>query len=649
MIDQGLTTRVSDFLGIYPPFSFLPRDIVEDLAGKVRVKYYMENEYVFHQGDEPLEYIFVLNKGSVELSKLDQGSERLVDICDDGDVFGIRSFITENPYQLSAKAAEDTLVYALPKAEFSPLLEVYPKVALYFAAGLASGLPNEGELPGHLQKAQRELLSDTGQSSLFREEDVLIVNAKNKIITCSEDATIQEVAQIMTDQRIGSVVIADQEKRPLGIVTNVDFTRKVMTTAISRHSPVKDIMSSPVMTIANGRTVASIILIMMRQNLRHLVVTEDGTAETKVIGVVSERDILLMQGNNPAVLIKQIMKTSDEQVLANIRDRAGDLIHNYLKQEISIPFIADLMTEINDALIERAIVLSIEKLEADGMKKPALRFCWLSLGSEGRGEQLLRTDQDNAILYEDPPEDQAEYARDYFLKLGEEINRYMIVFGYEECPAEIMARNPKWNQPLSGWKKHFLDWISVPEPKALMHGTIFFDFRAEYGDISLADELYDFLFDEIKRQPLFFSLFAQNALENPPPLSFFKNFIVERGGSHKNKFDIKLRGMMPLADAARALTFKHEQRHITNTFKRFENLAELDPPNARVYNEAAMAYELLMRYRALNGFANNNSGRYIDPKKLNKIERQTLKYSFSTIEDVQSLLKTQFDLTFFRG
>lgn len=146
---------------------------------------------------------------------------------------------------------------------------------------------------------------------------------------------------------------------------------------------------------------------------------------------------------------------------------------------------------------------------------------------------------------------------------------------------------------------------------------------------------------------LLINYFAQNALGNPPPLSFFKNLIVERGGKHKDAFDIKLRGMMPLCDAARVLMLHHKTTDINNTASRYENLAQLEPQNAKLYQEAAMAYELMIRYRALNGFQHKNSGRYLNPDELNKIERQTLKYAFRTIEELQSILKTRFSLSYF--
>ena len=167
--------------------------------------------------------------------------------------------------------------------------------------------------------------------------------------------------------------------------------------------------------------------------------------------------------------------------------------------------------------------------------------------------------------------------------------------------------------------------------------------------MELIENLNAHLYTEMDKEHGFVNFLAQNALDSPPPLSFFKSFIVERGGDHKDEFDIKGRAMMPLSQAARVLILSHQEPDITHTVDRFEKLAELEPQNEDVYHEAAMAYELMIRYRALNGFRNHNSGRFIHPGGLNKIERQTLKYAFRTIEALQSSLRTRFNLAFFRN
>lgn len=643
---EGLATRISDFLSHYPPFSYLSQEALEGFSEQLHVKFYEEGEFVFQEGDSQRDSIFILSKGSIEMWLKEGETERLIDLVEPGDTFGVRAVLTESPYLVTAKVKEDTSLCLMKKEVFVDYLERFPRMSLFFAAGFASGQPVvHGE--AEKRKEARNTLFFTDTKKLFREDDLLSMGSGNEIMCGFSYSTIQEVAQAMGESRVGSMVIINEDKLPVGIVTDTDFTRKVVAGDMPLHYKIMDIVSRPVITVERSITVATAILTMMRHRVRHLVVTEDGSPQSQVVGVISERDILLKQGNNPAVLVKRIMKSSDLDELKYIRTRAGELAQSYLKQEVSTPFVADMITEIDNSLTARLIEISLAKLAAEGLENPGLRFVWMALGREGRGEQILQIDQENAILYEDPEEGREEAAQSYFLRLAVEVNAALEHLGYAKCRSDIMAHNPRWNQSLWGWKQQFADWLHVPDPHPVLHSTIFFDYRSVYGDRSLLDKLTTFIYEEIHKARRFMHFMAKNALVNPSPLSFFRNFIVDRRGDHKDKFDIKKRAMVPLADAARLLSMHYQVSGINNTVERYNHLAELDPEYAATYQEAAMTYELLMRYRAINGFENNDSGQYISPEKLNKIERKTLKYSFRTIDEVQRIVKAKFDLSIF--
>ena len=279
--------------------------------------------------------------------------------------------------------------------------------------------------------------------------------------------------------------------------------------------------------------------------------------------------------------------------------------------------------------------------------QPPVPFCWLALGSEGREEQLLRTDQDNAILYADPGEDDGAAER-FFLELGRLVVDILVEAGFKRCPGDVMASNPKWNQPLAAWKRCFSQWIREPENIAVMHTNIFFDFRPVYGENALAAELKGHIFESITVDRSFLSFFALNATRNPPPLSFFRNMIVERSGEHRDAFDIKARAMMPLADAARVLVYDLGIDIYGSTAERWQRIGETHEHLARLAGEAGMAYEILMRIRALEGLSRGTSGRYVHIKELNKLERQTLRNTFSVVKDVQLMLTSRYRTDFLR-
>ncbi|MFK7907196.1 MAG: DUF294 nucleotidyltransferase-like domain-containing protein [Chitinophagales bacterium] len=654
MASNHIASRVADFLKKFPPFSYLSKEALLEVAESVEVQYFGKKEAIFEEGGSINPFAYVLHKGRIDIIKAFEGSTQLIDMCDEGDIFGVRAALNNKPYLGAAIAEEDSLLYAIPQDVFLDLLAKNAKVALFFASGFASGMPVvhaeaniEEEKEAKRNRKELYFFAREGGTQFMSQEDILIVSPIEDVLCSKKTESIQSVANKMKINRVGSTVVTNDQNHPIGIVTDTDFTRKVVAKGIAPHSSISEIMSSPVRTILPHSTVSEYIIQMMKHKVRHLVVTEDGSSESPILGIASEHDILLLHGNDPAILVKRMLKARSIDKLAQIRNRAEQLIINYLKQEVSIEFITDIMTEINDVLIHRAIEFSLQRLETEGIERPPLQFCWLSLGSEGRGEQLLRTDQDNAIVYENPSEEWAEKAAAYFLKLGTYTVEILHACGFALCKGKIMASNPKWNQPLKVWKGYFADWIGVPEPMALMHSSIFFDLRGTYGKIELADELQAFILQKIEEgRGGFLNFLAMNTLKNPPPLSFFKNFIVEKSGENKDLFDIKLRSMMPLTDAARLLTLAEKQTNIHNTFKRFEQLKTIIPERAELFDEAAMAYELFVRYRALNGFENKDSGRFIQPENLNKIERQTLRTAFQTVETIQLYLKHRFEITY---
>lgn len=621
---------------------------LEHLASQMTMSFYSPGEKIFEEDTEPQGNIFILNKGKVEVYQLQDGKSVLIDVCDAGDTFGVRSVMTNAAYAASAVAIEDTLLYKIPANVFRDLLEKHAKISLFFAAGFASHMPVVRFSDQSLGQIRTKFLLK-GTDWRFPKEDILEISQIRNALYCNTETSLQQAAAMMALHKEGAIVVVDEANFPVGILTESDFTRKVVAGDIPVKTMVSTMMSTPVIAIAGGISVGTVILTMIKYNIRHLVVTEDGTERSPVIGIISEHDVVLVENKNPTILVKKLYRAGDRDMLRSIREQAHSLVDNYLKQEVPVSFTAEMITQINDVLISRAIEIANRQLEDAQIWNPDLTFCWLSLGSEGRGEQLLRTDQDNGLIYEDPAEGQENLAKQYFHMLGQMVTDTLEYCGFAHCPGEIMASNLTWNQPLKVWKEYFHQWIMIPEQKALMHANIFFDFRVTYGSQLLARQLREYILVQIAESKRFINFFAKNACSNPPPLSFFRQFIVERDGEHKDKLDIKKRGMMPLADAARVLvyTYGEEGAKRTNTLKRYELLEGKEPQNARFYQAAAEAYEIFMRLRGVSGFQQGDTGRYIDVSKLNKIDRKTLKYAFQVIKDVQDILTARFSLQYF--
>lgn len=653
MASLSALVSVTDFLKNYPPFSFIAQDDLLKLAKSCKLEFFAPKEIVFEENHLPNNCFYIVKKGKITLSqKVDENSSVLVDECGTGDILGVRAIFADQMYISTATAEEESLVFVIPIDPMNLLLEKYPKVSIYFASIFAMGIAQnkdaneEGEED---RKTRKFLVQKEDWLQTTSNIDTIQVQAQKKIITASPTQTIQEVAQTMATFRIGSIIVVDAKNYPIGIITDTDLRTKVVAKALSVQEPVSTIMSNPVLTMPSGLSVLEVMLLMSAKVVSHICITADGTPMSEVLGMVSQRDILLLQGKSPSILVKQIRKSNDSKEIAALRDQAENLVHSYLFQELAIPLISNIITQINDALIEKAMEMALEHLEKEGIKKSTVKFCWLSLGSEGRKEQFLRTDQDNAFVYEDiEDENEAQEAKNYFLKLNEYIADFLVACGFVRCPADMMASNPKWCQPLSQWKNYFNQWINTPDSQALMYTTIFFDFRPIYGDFELAEQLKNYIFGKIDKQPKFLSLLAKNALQNLPPLSFFNNMIVEKNGEHKDLFDIKARSMMPLADVARVFMLEFRLKSYGSTFERFEQVGKLDKGLKDICYSSALAYEIFIKHRAISGFKNKDSGRYIDPKDFNKLEKQILKTAFETISKLQKIVEVRYQLNYIR-
>ncbi|HQU61422.1 MAG TPA: DUF294 nucleotidyltransferase-like domain-containing protein, partial [Saprospiraceae bacterium] len=352
---------------------------------------------------------------------------------------------------------------------------------------------------------------------------------------CLPNTPIREAAAIMTGRQVGSIIVVDEKLAPAGIVTDKDFRTKVATGLVSLDKPVTAIMSSPVITVVPDITVADVQIQMVKHRINHLCITEDGTTDSKVIGVLSEHDLMVLQGNNPAILVREVRRCYNAESLRQVRERSESLLKEYIYQEVSIAFISTVMSEVNDEIIKRVIVLSEKEMEQEGHEKPEAGFCWLALGSEGREEQLLRTDQDNALLFDNVSDEAYESTKAYYLKLAGKVTYLLNQVGFEYCPGDMMASNPSWCLSLQEWKKQFSEWIFEPSPQAVRFCTIFFDYRPIYGDTVLAEQLTAHIFDSIQDQTVFLAFLGKDALQNPPPLTFFRNFVVENSGEHKDE------------------------------------------------------------------------------------------------------------------
>ena len=635
-----IAERIADFLKRFPPFELLKPHQLLEVAKEVKVIYKQKGAVVFNQEEAGHNQFYVVHKGAIAIQRNENNETETLDKCDEGDIFGLRPIFAKENYMISAIAEEESILYAIPINSFQPIIKRNYRVGQFLIESFASNTrnPYSREHRGKLY-TEGEEIPQQASPELYELQPVRYV--KN-IIGCEKNEAVSEVAKLMSKKNVGSILVIENDL-PIGVVTDKDIRNTIAVGLFPIDVAVEKIMSSPVICYPKGLTIAQAQVAMMKHKISHICITKDGTPNSKAIGIVSEHDIIVSQGNNPAALMKAIKRANKSKTLRAIRGRVMHLLSGYLQQNIPMTHVSRIMFELNDATIKRVIERSIDKIGSS----PPVKFAWMSLGSQGRKEQLLHTDQDNAIVFEDVAEAIYPETKAYFIELAKIVNKGLSTIGYEYCPADMMARNPNYTLSLTEWKKQFIKWMTDPGNNEILLCSIFFDYDISYGDSSLTNQLSETIFNHLDSNQLFLNALAASSLRNPSPLGFFRQFLVEANGEYKDFFDLKKRAIMPITDAGRVLTLQHKIKNINNTAERFEKLAELEPHNKELYLSCSYTAKALLKFRTKQGLLHNDTGRFIELETLSKEEKIKLKRCFKSINEVQELIKLRYKISTF--
>ncbi|WP_432670808.1 DUF294 nucleotidyltransferase-like domain-containing protein [Flavobacterium sp. SM2513] len=636
-MNNSLASTISDFLKMHSPFSNLSVDELETISLSISVLSLDKNETLFKIGDELHNKFYVVASGLMHISLIADAEETLIDKPSVGEVFGLRPFFAKNNYATTAKAIQDSIIYAIPVAVFKPIIAKNTVVLDFLLQNFASSSSDTSENLGGNQSTDGGKSYETPNEIQFFQ--ALEYN-KNPLLV-SGDETIQNVAQKMTDSLLGCALVHHQNI-PLGIVTDVDLRKKVATGRFYITALTNKIMSAPVITVPENTSLAEAQLLMLQNNITHLCVTVDGTDKTAIVGVISQQDLIFAQASNPGVLIKEIKRAPNSAELHNIRLKFEEFIQNSIQKKIPLSHIHTIAGEVNNALIKRAIDLVILDLGS-----PPVRFSWFSIGSQGRKEQLLFTDQNSFLVYEDVAFDKNQIVKDYFLRLANKVVEILEKVGYSANSNKYTASNPEYCKSFSEWSEQFSGWILKPGDKSNEISTLFFDYEIAYGSIEIEEQLNDVVFDRLENAKKFLAYLGAETLKRPAPLTFFKQFNIEEEGIHKELFDIKNRAILHLVDAARVLILSHKVKGINNTFLRFKQLAMIEPKYAEIYLNAAEAFVVLAKIRTKEGLKNNSNGQYILLEELSKSDREKLKNALAPMRELEEIIKNKFQLTYF--
>lgn len=615
------------------PFKDLDAYSIDFLSRQWAVDFFPRGTIIFEQDVTEVDHLFLVQKGGVKLYEAGpQAPRTLVDFGGEGAAFGASSLMKGRKAEFNVEAVEDTFCFLLDKEVFLKLVRSNPRLSHYYLKSFA-----EDYMAAAYSELRRDRIHARAQDRLYLFNTEVRELIKGPAEVVSGSITVQAAAARMASLRIGSLLVQDQAGAIVGIVTDKDLRRKVVAEGRDYGSPVAEIMTSPVQTISPDALCFEAMLRIIKQQVGHLVVQQ----ENDIQGVITSHDIIVYQGASPLNLFKEIASQRKAEDLYMLSQRIPLLVRTMIEEGARATDITRVITLLNGSALSRILWVLSEELG------PApLPFCWLMLGSDGRREQIFRTDQDNALVYGDSTDGlQRQEARDYFTAFSARAIEHLTGCGYPRCKNEFMASNPRWCQPYAVWNGYFADWVTSPDPKEVMQAAIFFDFRAGHGDSALAETLRERVLEQAQRQPAFQFHLASEYLANHPPLSFFRDAVVEQDGRHTQRLDLKKRGFAPIVNFARLMAVRHGVG-ATNTGERLDLLAQDSCIPADLYTDAHSAYEFQVQLSLVHQLRLLEAGQmpdtFLDPAELSELERKTLKEAFAVIDRLRDHVKQEF-------
>jgi PAS domain S-box-containing protein len=485
-------------------------------------------------------------------------------------------------------------------------------------------------------EAEREALIEKYQTSLLFLHEPIASLGRERVI-CDMHATIADVARQMTAANATSALVASDPTTIIGIVTDHDLRARALAEGSALDAPIHTIMSAPLARISESARIYEALMRMEERGVRHLAVE---ARNGQVVSVIESKALVQFQRYGPIVLAREIARSATAGEVARHTARTPPLVKALMDSSARPRYVTSMLASICDAATERLVQLAIAEL---GL--PPATFAFVAMGSQGRQEQTLVTDQDNGIIFAPPAGADLAEVSDYFLHLGRLVCDGLDRAGYPLCRGGVMASNPRWCRSLDDWIAGFQTWVHKSTPQEVMELSIFFDLRTVYGDTELTHELRRAIHRVLAGEPAFFHHFAQNALQFKPPFRLLGNIYLG-GGATEHAGEINLKdAMMPMVGFARLYALRH-QINRTHTLERMEALGErgLILPSSR--DEIVAAYDFLMQLRLQTQIAAIQAGRppqnLIHPARLGYMQQESLKQAFAQIAAVQKKVSYDF-------
>lgn len=620
---QSEQLEVLKFISQYPPFDDLPEEQLKKIALNAEVAYFRQGTEILNFGDM-IRDLYMVRSGAVEIYRR---KGELYNRIDAGGLFGQMGLLMNNRVRMPAKAIEDTLVYCIPEDIFNKLCDEFENFADYMeledSARLRSAISSRSERNDFTTAKARKILA-------------------RDPVTLEATASIQEAAILMAEENVTSLLIVrpaeelteEDDEQLLGILTDRDLCIRVLAQGIDTNIPVSEVMSYDVVSLDYNAYVFEAMLTMLRYNVHHLPILKD----KKPIGIIGMTDIVRYESQNSLLLVSSIFQQTSVEDLKQVSEQVKDCFVRMVNEDANAHMIGRAMSVIGSSFKQRLAELAEQELG------PApIPYCLVAMGSMARDEQLIVTDQDNALILDNSYD--VEMHGEYFEKFAKFVCDGLAACGYAYCTGDIMATNPEWRKTRAEWEECFGNWIDNPTPERLLNSNIFFDLLGVHGRVKWAEQLSSFIARRAKRNNRFLACMAYNAIRRTPPLGFFKDFVMEKDGRHRNSINLKRRGTAPLADLIRVHSLAIGSRS-QNSFDRLDDINDAGIlPKGRgmdLRDAMELIYMVRIRHQALDIENGDEPDNNIEPENMSEFERRNLKAAFQILSDAQSFIKFRY-------
>ncbi|HRL08169.1 MAG TPA: putative nucleotidyltransferase substrate binding domain-containing protein [Aliarcobacter sp.] len=604
------------FISNIHPFNNLNTFELDDLVEDLDIVYFKANSIVQAQDSNP-EFLYFVLKGLIQ----EINDDEVLSVYSKGEIFDSVSLI-KNHSKNSFVAIEESICYALKKERFMQILSSNQQLENYFFQSISDKLNNN---------ILNEKNKDMANIMIAKVKDAKV----HKAVVVDTNKTIYEAAKIIKQEKIPTLLLKD-EAGEMYIVTDSDFRQKVILNRMDYDDLVVKIASKGLIYINEDDFLFNAQLQMAKHGLKRVVVKND---HDEIVGILDQISLSSFFATNTFAVSNQIINAETLEELKEASHSFIKIIKSLNAKGVKIEFISKLINQLNKKLLDKLYKILAPK-ELIG------KSCLVVMGSEGRAEQILRTDQDNALIISDDCSISEEKLREFTHLFTETL----VDFGFPRCEGNIMVSNPYWCRKQSDFKELIYEWVNNPSGDNFMNIAIFYDALCVSGDIEIIKELKNYLFKISSNSQSFYTNFARVINSFDVPLGFFDGFVFNsKDEKHKDEIDIKRGGIFIIVQGIRSLSIQNRVLN-TNTIKRINSLKEL-----KVLDDES-AKELIMAFNILNSLKLKASlekldkkekiDNFVNPNRLTIMEKDLLKESFKIVNKLKKRLENHFKLNY---